>query len=128
MFQLAFPAVAQLEPATGPPVAVFGTFLLAAAFYALTAHVAARYVLGSVPLLPAAGVGLVLAGVSLLLRSYGPASVITASLLADVVVINRLYGIDWRPTVLVAVVHYTVSAILGITLFNLVRLLATAPT
>jgi hypothetical protein len=125
--ELAVPAVAQLDPASGPPLAVVGTFLLATAFYALTAHIAARYVLGSVPIRPAAGVGVVLAGVALVLRSFGPATVIAVSLAADVAAINRLYGVDWRPTLLVAVVHYTVSALLGLTLFNLLRLLATAP-
>lgn len=120
-------AVAQLAPATGPPLAVLGTLLLAAGFYALTAHIAARYVLGAAPVLPAIGVGVVLAVVALLLRSFGPAPVIAASLAADVAAIKTLYRLDWRPTAVVALVHYTVSAILGITLFNLVRLLATAP-
>lgn len=119
--------MAQPDPAAGPPLAVLGTFLLATGFYALTAHVAARYVLGSVPVGPAVGVGVVLAIVALVLRSLGPAPVIAASLTADVAAIRALYGLDWRPTAAVAVVHYTVSAILGITLFNLVRLLGTAP-
>lgn len=127
MSQLAFAAIAQLDPATGPPQAVAGTFLLAALFYALTAHLAARYVLGSVPLLPATGVGLVLAAVALLLRSFGPAPVIAASLAVDVVAIRGFYGLSWRETGLVTLAHYALSAILGITLFNLVRLLATAP-
>ena len=119
--------MAQLDPATGPPLAVLGTFLVAAGFYALTAHLAARYVLGTVPVRPALGVGVVLAAVALALRSFGPAPVIAASLAADVAAIKGLYRLAWRQTALVAVVHYTVSAILGITLFNLVRLLATAP-
>lgn len=120
-------ATLQIDPATGPPQAVVGTFLVATGFYALTAHLAARYVLGDVPILPAVGVGVVLAVVALLLRSVGPAPVIAVSLAADVVAIKQFYRLDWRPTALVALAHYTVSAILGITLFNLVRLLATAP-
>ncbi len=127
MTALATGAVAQLDPASGPPLAVAGTFLLATAFYALTAHVAARYVLGEVPVPPAVGVGVVLAALSLLLRAYGPAVVIATSLAVDVAAIRTLYGLGWRPTAAVALVHYAVSAILGLTLFNLVRLLATAP-
>lgn len=119
--------LAQLEPATGPPIAVAGTFLLAALFYAITAHLAARYVIGSVPVVPAIGVGIVLAAVAFLLRSFGPAPVIAASLTIDLVAIKRFYDLDWRPTMLVTVAHYALSAILGITLFNLARLLATAP-
>lgn len=120
-------AFAQLEPATGPPVAVAGTFLLTAAFYTLTAHLAARFVLGSVPLAPAVGVGLTLAVVALVLRPVGPATVIAVSLAVDAAAIKVFYGLDWRPSMLVTLVHYTVAALLGITVFNLVRLLATAP-
>lgn len=123
MSQLALPVVLQLDPASGPPTAVVGTFLLAALFYALTAHLAARYVLGSVPVLPAAGVGLVLASVALLLRSFGPAPVIVVSLAVDVAAIKTFYGLEWRDTALVAVGHYTVSALIGVGLFNLVQLL-----
>lgn len=119
--------MAQPDPATGPPLAVLGTFLLTGAFYALTAHIAARYVLGDVPVKPALGVGLVLAVVALLLRSFGPAPVIAVSLAIDVGAIKSLYRRNWRHTLLVAVAHYTVSAILGITLYNVVRLLGTAP-
>ncbi len=68
-----------------------------------------------------------LAAVAFLLRSFGPAPVIAASLSIDLVAIKRFYDLDWRPTVLVTVAHYALSAILGITLFNLARLLATAP-
>ncbi|MFB6354861.1 MAG: hypothetical protein ABEJ92_12345 [Halobacteriales archaeon] len=120
-------AVGQLAPASGPAAAIAGTVLLAAGFYALTAHLAARYVLGSVPVRPAVGVGVVLAVVALLLRPFGPAPVIATSLAIDVAAIKGFYRVGWRATALVAVTHYTVSAILGITLFNLVRLLATAP-
>lgn len=126
MIQLAFGPALQLDPATGPPTAVAGTFLLTAFFYALTAHVAARYVLGSVSVLPAAGVGVVLAAVSLLLGPFGPAPVIAISLAVDVAAIKGFYELDWRDTALVTLVHYAVSVILGITLFNLVRLLGAA--
>ena len=120
-------AAAGVDPATGPAVAVAGTFLLAATFYALTAHVAARWVLGSVPFGPAVGVGVALAAVAFLLRAAGPAPVIAVSLAVDAAAIRGLYGLDWRPTAMVALAHYTVAAIVGLTLFNLVRLLGTAP-
>lgn len=120
-------ATLQPDPATGPPLAVLGTFVLAALFYGVTAHLAARYVLGEVPLAPAAGVGVVLAAVALLLRSFGPAPVIAASLAVDFAAIRTFYGLGWRETALVTLAHYALGAILGITLFNLVRLLASAP-
>lgn len=113
----------QLTPASGPPTAIVGTFLLALAFYAATAFLAARYVLGSAEVLPAAGVGLVLAAVSLLLGPFGPAVAIGVSLAADAVAINRFFGLDRRDTALVTLAHYVLSAVLGVALFNLVRLL-----
>lgn len=119
--------VAQLDPAAGGPIAYLGTFLLAAAFYSLTAHIAARYVLGSVPFTRALYVGPVPAAVAILLQQYGPAIVIVVSLAVDLLAIRVVYRLRWRTTSLVAVIHYTVSAIAGITLFNLVRLLSTAP-
>lgn len=119
--------VIQLSPAGGPPQAYLGTFLLAAAFYAVTAHIAARYVLGSVPVRRAVIVGTVPAALGLLLQQYGPALVIVVSLLADYVAIRFTYRLSLRLAAAVSVVHYTVSAILGITLFNLVRLIGTMP-
>ena len=115
--------VLQLAPTSASPIALFGTFLLALAFYALTAFLAAQYVLGSADVLPAAGVGLVLAAVSLLLGPFGPAVAIVLSLAADVVAINRLFGLDRRETALVTLAHYTLSVVLGVALFNLARLL-----
>jgi len=117
------PPVAQLVPATGPPLAVLGTVVLAAAFYAVTVHVAARFVLGEVPLRPALGVGVVLAVVSFLLRSHGVALVAGASLLVDAAAIKSLYALDWRPTAWVTLAHFAVSVVLGYALVNLVGLL-----
>ncbi|WP_267641616.1 DUF7473 family protein [Haloarchaeobius amylolyticus] len=121
-------ALAQLDPATGSPVAFLGTFLLAALFYAVTLHIAARNVLGSVPVKPAFVVGPLLAAVSLLLQRRGPAVVIPVLLLLDAFAIHWVYGLDRRETAFVAVIHYTVAVILGFTLYNLVALLSTAPT
>jgi len=119
--------IAQLAPATGSPSAYVGTFVVTALFYSLTAHIAARYVLGSVPAVRALAVGAVLAGVSLLLQQYGPAVVIAATVAVDYFVIQTVYRLNYRITAVVALVHYTVSVILGITLFNLYRIALTAP-
>jgi hypothetical protein len=80
-----------------------------------------------VPLKRAAIVGLVPAAIALLLQQYGPAIVIVVSLAADFLAIRVVYRLKYRTTTLVAVAHYTVSALLGITIFNLVSLLGTAP-
>lgn len=109
-------------------VALVGTFLLAVLFYGVTAHVAARYVLGDVPLARAFAVGLVPAVIAFALQAYGPALVIAVSAAADFFAIKAVYRLRYRTTVVVTLAHYTVSALVGITIFNLVRLLATAPT
>jgi len=111
-----------------PLVALVGTFLLAVLFYGVTAHIAARYVLGDVPLVRAFAVGVVPAVVAFALQAYGPALVIAVSAAADFFAIKAVYRLKYRTTVVVTLAHYTVSALVGITIFNLVRLLATAPT
>lgn len=112
----------------GGVIAIVGTFLLTVFFYAVTAHIAARYVLGDVPVSRALAVGVVPAVVSFLLQQYGPAVSILVAAGADLVAIQAIYRLKYRTAAIVALVHYTVAAILGITIFNLVRLLSTAPT
>jgi hypothetical protein len=118
---------AQLDLATGTLVAFLGTFLVAAAFYTGTLFIAARYVLGDAPLSRAAIVGATLAAASLPLQRYEPAIVIVTTLGLDAFAISAVYRLSWKSTALVAVVHYTVAVILGITLFNLFALLQSAP-
>lgn len=119
--------MAQVTPAGGGPLAYAGTFLLATAFYALTVHLAARYVLGDVPLRRALAVGTVPAATTLLLQQYGPAASIAVAVVADALAIHAVYRIRVSLTAAVTVIHYTVSVLLGLTLFNLLRLAATAP-
>jgi hypothetical protein len=108
-------------------VALVGTFLLAALFYAVTAHIAARYVLGDVPIPRAFAVGVVPAIISFALQAYGPGVVILVSATADFFAIRGVYRLKYKTAVLVTLAHYTVSALVGITVFNLWRLLRTAP-
>lgn len=112
----------------GAVVPVVGTFVLAVLFYSFTAHIAARYVLGDVPARHALVVGAVPAVVSFLLQQYGAGVVILFAAAADLVAIQAVYRLKYKTAGLVAIVHYTVSVILGIALFNLARLLSTAPT
>ncbi len=120
-------AVAQVEPAAGSPTAVAGTFLLTAAVYALTLHIAARYVLGDVDAKRAVPLGFVLAALAFAGQRNAPAIVLGASLLVDYVGIKVLYDRSHRLTALIVVVHVTVAIILGLVLSYLVVLLSTAP-
>ena len=108
--------------------ALLGTFLLAVLFYGVTAHIAARYVLGSVPISRAFLVGLVPAVISFALQRYDPIVVILIAGAADFFAIRAVYRLKFKTTTLVTLVHYTLGALFGITILNLVRLLGTAPT
>lgn len=112
----------------GGIVALVGTFLVTFLFYAATVHIAARYVLGDVPVSRALAVGVVPAVVSFLLQQYGPAVSIVVAAGADLIAIQAVYRLRYRTAAVVALVHYTVAAIAGITIYNLIALLSTAPT
>ena len=112
---------------SAPTFAVVGTFLLAVGFYALTAHVAARFVLGTVPVTGAVRVGAVAAAATTVLQSLDPAPLIGLALIADAGAIHVVYRRRPARTAAVTAVHFAVSAILGITIYNLVRLIGTAP-
>ncbi|WP_435359770.1 DUF7473 family protein [Haloarchaeobius sp. DFWS5] len=121
-------APVQLAPAAGGPLAYLGTFAVATVFYAVTLHIAARNVLGDVPVSRAFLVGPILGALSLLLQQWEPAIVILATVLVDAYAIHLVYRLDRRTTAFVAIIHYTVAIILGFTLYNLVALLSTAPS
>ncbi|ADJ13814.1 DUF7473 family protein [Halalkalicoccus jeotgali] len=96
--------------------------------FCLTLHIAARYVLGDVPiknalagLVPAVIVfGLTLAGQPL------PAAAL--AIVAELIVIGSIYDVSYRISGLITIVHFTVSFLLGFALQNLLALLGTAPT
>lgn len=106
-------------------VSYVGTFLALTVGYALTVHVAARYVLGRTPVKRAVLVGAVPALFSLALQQYTAAIVLV--LLADLAAISLVYRITWKRAVLVAVMHYAVTIVATIALFNVIRLFASAP-
>lgn len=116
-----------IDPAAGGPFAYLGTFLLATAFYGVTLHIAVRYVLGDVRVKRAFTVAPVLALTSLLLQQWGPVVVVPVTLAIAYTAILIVYDTDYKLTLLISVVYYTVAALIGFTVFNLVRLLGTAP-
>ncbi|MFC4550339.1 MULTISPECIES: DUF7473 family protein [Halorussus] len=108
--------------------ALVGTFVLAVLFYGVTAHIAARYVLGEVPISRAFVVGVVPAIISFALQAYHPAVVIPLAVVADFFAVRGVYRLKYLTSGLVTAAHFTVSALLGIAIYNLVALLSTAPT
>lgn len=115
------PAVA--APAPGGPLAYLGTFLLATLFYAVTLHVAARYVLGAVPFRRALAVAPAPALSSILLAGFGPAVVAPATFAVASVAIVVVYDLRYRTALLVAVFYYAVAVLVGLTVRSLLGLL-----
>lgn len=124
---MGFPAVLQIEPASGDPLAFVGTFILLSILFAVTAHIAARYVLGDVPVTRALLVGPVPAGITLLLQEYSPAIMLLVGLTGDWLVIWRVYQVQPRQVFLITAVHYAVSVLLSLSIASLLALLGTAP-
>lgn len=112
----------------GVALTLVATFLVVAFGFCLTLHIAARYVLGDVPIRNAIA-GAVPAGIVFALTLAGqpiPAGIIAIA--ADVIVIESVYGIAYRWAGLVTLIHFTVSIIIAFALRNLLLLLETAPT
>ena len=116
----------QVSPTAGGPLAYAGTFLLTAAVYSLTAHIAARNVLGDVPIKRALLVGPAPAAVALLLQQYGALAFLLA-IAVDFVLIRYVYRLKARTTALVTLVHVVVSVLLLMVVLSAYRLVGTAP-
>ena len=98
--------------------AVLGTVLIATVFYGLTAHIAARYVLGDVRIEHGLMVGavpaaVIVVGVQLLGAGAGIVLVVLAAIIADFLAIERLYDTERRFAAMITVVHFAISVLLG---------------
>ena len=114
---------------TPTPIAVLGTVGLLALFLAVTAHLAARNVLGDVAPSKALGVGIGPALVSVgteLLGVPGGGGVLVA-LGVDVVAIHLLYGQPRRTTAYITAIHAIITVLLGSVLIGGLIVLASLP-
>lgn len=125
---LSLPVFPVLQAAPSP-LAIGGTVGLLALFFALTAHLAARNVLGDVEPVTALGVGIVPAIISVgtqLLSVPGGIGVAIA-LLADGVVIHSLYGQPRRTSIYITAIHVVITVILGVVLIGSLILFMSVP-
>lgn len=104
--------------------AILGTLLLAAVFYGITAHLAARYVLGDVRIESGLVVGVVpavviIGGVQLLGTGVGLVVTLAVALVGDFLAIERLYDASRRFAVAITVVHFAISVLLGTVLASI---------
>jgi Flp pilus assembly pilin Flp len=114
--------VLSVIPDTVP--AVFGTLLIATVFYGITAHLAARFVLGDVRIEYGLMVGavpavLIVVGVQLLGGGPGVLLVIITALVADFFAIKRFYDTDRRFAGAITISHFAISILLGSVLTSL---------
>jgi hypothetical protein len=120
-----------LQTGAGPApiLAVAGTAALLALFLSLTAHIAARNVLGDVPKKNAFLVGPVPAAIAVIAGALELPSIpaVLVALGLDAVLVRYVYGLDRRLTVAVTAIHAVVSVILGSVLFSLYVLVRSAP-
>ncbi|WP_256288555.1 DUF7473 family protein [Halobellus inordinatus] len=115
--------------AAGSPIAIAGTFASFAIFLSITAHIAARNVLGDVPVRNAFVVGPVPAVVAILVTTFGvnPFVGLAAALVLDGVAIALLYEQTRRLSAYITLIHFVVSVILGTIIFGVLALLTSAP-
>ena len=117
-----------LQTSAGP-VAVAGTFLSLALFLSVTAHVAARNVLGDVPVRLGLTVGPGPAAVAVVgaALSLPAAATVPLAVALDALLVRRAYGLGRRLLAFVTLIHAVVSVILGAILVAGFFLLRTAP-
>ncbi|WP_101295140.1 DUF7473 family protein [Halegenticoccus soli] len=113
----------------GSPLAIAGTFGLFALFLTLTAHIAARNVLGDVEVKKAFAVGPVPAAIGVVSTALGVNSFLAllVAVLADAGMIRYLYGRSAGVTAYITLIHVVVSVILGTVLFGVLFLATSAP-
>jgi hypothetical protein len=111
------------------PLAVAGTAALFALFLTLTAHLAARNVLGDVPVRNAFLVGPLPAAIAVVAAALELPSIpaLLVALVVDAVLIKSVYDLDRRLTAGVTAIHAVVSIILGSIVFSLYALVLSAP-
>lgn len=119
----------QSGTAGGSAVAVAGTFVSLALFLSLTAHIAARNVLGDVPVKYAFVVGPVPAAVAVIVTTFGlnPLLGILLAVVLDGVAVQYLYGQSSGLTAYITFIHVVVSILLGTVLYGVLALWASAP-
>jgi len=110
-------------------LAVAGTAALFALFLSLTAHLAARNVLGDVPIRNAFLVGPVPAAIAVVAGALDLPSIpaVVVALLLDAALVRYVYDLDRRLTAAVTGIHAVVSIILGSIIFSLYVLVQSAP-
>lgn len=118
-----------LQVGSATPLAVAGTAALLALFLSLTAHLAARNVLGDVPIRNAFVVGPLPAAIAVVAAALELPSLpaVVVAVAVDAILVRFVYDVDRRLTAGVTLVHAVISVILGSVFFSLYALVLSAP-
>jgi len=117
----------QVAPQAGTLPQLVGTFVVSVLFFSLTAHVAARYVLGDVPIRRALLVGLVPALTTTVLIRYPPIVIIALTVVCDFLAIQTVYRLAYRTTALVTGAHFTLTVLTSLVVAYALAIFSTAP-
>ncbi|PSP78423.1 hypothetical protein BRC81_07715 [Halobacteriales archaeon QS_1_68_20] len=103
------------------PLAIAGTFLATAVFFAATLHVAVRWVVGEGPLRKAAMAGPAAAAAVLVLQSVSlpNVAVLAGAAMVDLFAIAVVYELGTRRTALLTLAHLVITVALSFALANL---------
>lgn len=112
------------------PVSVLGLLVGFTLVLSLTAHLAARNVLGDVPIRNAVLVGPAPAAVSVVVAALELPSIpgLVAALVLDGALFSYVYDQPARTAAYITLIHFTVTVILGVIVFGLLALISSAPT
>ncbi|MGQ4556504.1 DUF7473 family protein [Halobellus sp. GM3] len=119
--------------ATERALAIAGTFASFAIFLSVTAHIAARNVLGDVPVRSAFLVGPVPAAISVLVATFAVDNTpvlfagLAVALALDGVAVRYVYGESTGLSAYITLIHFVVSVILGTVVFGVLALATSAP-
>lgn len=117
------------SPLQASPTAVAGTVGSLIVLLTLTAHIAARNVLGDVRFRKALAIGPIAAPFALLPEAFGvnPGLAIAGALVADFLAITYVYEQGRKLSAYITLIHAVVSVLLGTILVSLYLLLASVP-
>ncbi|WP_266079033.1 DUF7473 family protein [Haladaptatus caseinilyticus] len=104
-----------------------GTYLLLASFLTLTAHIAARNFLGSVPLPRALAIGPPIAALPFLLQRYVGLIVIVIAIALDLTLFHIVYRLKWRTAGFVTAIHVLVSFLASVVIGGIVYIISLGP-
>ncbi|WP_144904770.1 DUF7473 family protein [Halobellus captivus] len=121
-----------LQAADGTPLAIAGTFAIFALFLSVTAHIAARNVLGDVPIRNGFLIGPVPAAVSIIVSTFAASDAILfggllVAIVLDGLAIGYVYGESRTLSAYITLIHFVVSVILGTVLVGVWLLATSAP-